>query len=360
MAQSAVRGTEPPAKSAPCLESPLPDTRSPSPSARPPRPLGALRPASPSVGRFAPSPTGRLHLGHARTFLLAWWRARSRDGRILLRLEDLDGSRTTPELCAATLTDLTWLGLDWDGPERLQSTGLERYRAALSSLGPWLYPCVCSRAELRVAQHAPQQGDVEPRYPGTCRDRFPDLAAAEAATGRPPGLRFRVPEGQIPLIDGFAGPFTHDVAAEVGDFLVGRRDGSPAYQLAVVVDDAADGVNEVLRGDDLLPSTPRQYLLQQALALPSPTWFHVPLVVDANGRRLAKRADDLSLAALREGGTDPRAIVAWAARSAGIPGVTAKDRPTPRECLGGFSLGTLPKDPVILDGPTVAGLRAAR
>jgi len=315
----------------------------------------------PVTGRLAPSPTGLLHLGHARSFLLAWWHARSRGGRVLLRLEDLDGPRVRPGMTDAALRDLEWLGLDWDGTPLLQSRGRERFAAAVAQLGAagLTYPCTCTRGDLRAAMSAPQQGEQEPRYPGTCRGRFATLEAAAAATGREPGLRLRVPAGPIALVDGFVGPFCHDVAAEVGDFLICRRDGTPAYQLAVVVDDAASGVTEVVRGDDLLPSTPRQWLLQRALGLPSPAWFHVPLVVDATGRRLAKRADDLGLATLRAGGTDPRAIVAWAARSAGIPGLEPGDRVTAADCVARFDMASVPRAPVRLDPATVAALAGA-
>lgn len=333
----------------------------------PPLAADTARAASPeppprATGRLAPSPTGLLHLGHARSFLLAWWHARSRGGGVLLRLEDLDGPRVKPGMCEAALADLEWLGLDWDGAPLLQSTGRERFADAVARLNEagLTYPCTCTRGDLRAAMSAPQQGDREPRYPGTCRDRFASLAAAAAATGREPGLRLRVPDGPIELVDGCCGPFRHDVSVEVGDFLVCRRDGTPTYQLAVVVDDAATGVTEVVRGDDLLPSTPRQWLLQQALGLPSPTWFHVPLVVDGAGRRLAKRADDLGLATLRAGGTDPRAIVAWAAQSAGIPGVEAGDRVTAAECTPRFSMVAVPRAPVRLEPETIAALAAAR
>jgi len=311
------------------------------------------------VGRLAPSPTGLLHLGHARTFLLAWWNARSQCGRILMRLEDLDGPRVKPDLAAAALRDLEWLGLDWDGPVHVQSDGQERLHRAVDQLVSQgaTYPCVCSRADIRAMQSAPQAGVSESRYPGTCRGRFTSLEEAESATGREAGLRFLVPDGEVRLDDGFFGPHGCDVQKQVGDFLVARRDKTPSYQLAVVVDDAAQSVTEVLRGDDLLSSTPRQWHLQRALGLPHPAWIHVPLVVDDAGRRLAKRCDDLSLSSLREGGTDPRAIVAWAARSAGQrPG----DRTTPREVLHAFDLSAVPHQPVVLSAQDVAALRAAR
>lgn len=315
--------------------------------------------AAAPVGRLAPSPTGKLHLGHARTFLLAWWSVRARGGRILLRMEDLDGPRVKPGMAEAALRDLEWLGLDWDGAPLLQSEGMPELRAAVDRLVErgLAYACVCSRADIRSAQSAPQQGDAELRYPGTCRDRFASLAAAESETGREAALRFRTPAGSVRIVDGFAPPTESDVAREVGDFPIARRDKTPAYQLAVVVDDARQGVTEVLRGDDLLPSTARQMLLQRALELPHPSFVHVPLVVDAEGRRLAKRADDLALAELRAGGTDPRAIVAWAARSSGMQ---VSERVTASEATAVFALERLPRAPVRITDGEVAALREAR
>jgi glutamyl-tRNA synthetase len=311
------------------------------------------------VGRLAPSPTGLLHLGHARTFLVAWWRARSVGGAILMRLEDLDGPRCKPELGDAALRDLEWLGLDWDGPAYVQSSGMERIAAAAARLEQrgLAYACVCSRGDVQRAQSAPQQGVQEPRYPGTCRGRYPSMAAALAQTGKAPGLRLVVQSGRIGVQDALLGSHDFDVEAEVGDFLIAKRDGLPAYQLAVVVDDAAQGVQEVVRGDDLLPSAARQQLLQDALGLPHVRYFHLPLVVDASGRRLAKREDDLSLAELRAGGTDPRAIVAWVARSAGM---TCDARPEARELVRGFSFEGFPRRPVVLGPDELAALRSAR
>lgn len=310
------------------------------------------------VGRLAPSPTGLLHLGHARSFLLAWWHARRQDGRILLRVEDLDGARARPDMVEAAVRDLRWLGLDWDGEPLLQSRGVGRITNALDELVEkgLAYACICSRSDVRSAQSAPQAGDQEPRYPGNCRDRFASAMAARE-TGRPVGLRFRVSEGAIEFHDGIHGSVRCDVSRQVGDFLIGRRDGAPAYQLAVVVDDADQGITEVMRGDDLLASTARQWLLQAALGLPHPAWFHLPLVVDHAGRRLAKRADDLSLAELAAGGTDPRAIVAWAARSAGMQ---VPERVSAGEAICAFDLRKLPREVVRLDAATVQTLRAAR
>lgn len=311
------------------------------------------------VGRLAPSPTGLLHLGHARTFLIAWWRARSVGGRILMRLEDLDGPRVRPEMSEAALRDLAWLGLDWDGPAYVQSAGLAELAAAAERLEQQgqAYACVCSRGDVRAAQSAPQQGDSEPRYPGTCRGKYASAAAALAETGKAAGLRLRVPDGELTVNDELSGACAFDVQGTVGDFLIAKRDRAPAYQLAVVVDDARQGVNEVVRGDDLLESAARQRLLQQALGLPAVRYFHVPLVVDEAGRRLAKRHDDLSLAELRAGGTDARAIVAWAAQSCGL---SCDERTTASDLLPAFSLTTVPRQAVTLAAADIARLRAAR
>ncbi|HEX5100590.1 MAG TPA: tRNA glutamyl-Q(34) synthetase GluQRS [Polyangiaceae bacterium] len=315
-------------------------------------------PDLPLVGRLAPSPTGLLHLGHARTFLFAWWSIRARGGRIVLRIEDLDAGRASPEFRDAALRDLEWLGLDWDGTPSVQTEHLERLESAvvrLLAMGR-AYPCVCSRSDLRTAQSAPHPGDREPRYPGTCRGRFATPADAERESGRAAGIRLKVPAGDVTIRDAVSGIHTLDVQASVGDFLLARRGGAPAYQLAVVVDDAAEGVTEVLRGDDLLPSTFRQWHVQVALGLPHPTWVHVPLVLDATGRRLAKRADSLSLAELRARGADPRAIVRWVADSAGMPGggLVKASELTPH-----FSLERLDRRPVRADGAVLERIVAS-
>lgn len=273
----------------------------------------------------------------------------------MLRLEDLDATRCRPELALGVLSDLEWLGLDWDGPVLLQSERLEALRGAAEHLLQTgsAYPCVCTRADLKSAATAPQRGVEELRYPGTCRGRFLPVALGK----QPCALRLAVPDGAISLVDGIAGHQLFDVAAEVGDFVISNRARLPSYQLAVVVDDAAQGVNEVFRGDDLLPSTPRQMLLQRALGLPEPAWFHVPLVLDAEGRRLAKRADDLSLTTLRQSGVDPRAIIQWVADSAGFD---APERLTCRELCKSFEIGRMSRQPVVLTEQVIGGLARAR
>jgi glutamyl-tRNA synthetase len=307
-------------------------------------------------GRFAPSPTGPLHLGNARTALLAWLAARAGGGGFVMRVEDLDGPRVRPGLEGRILDELAWLGLDWDegpdvggafGPYR-QSERAGMYRAALERLraGGAVYPCFCSRAEIAAASQAPHgPGDEGPRYPGTCRALRPEEVAARAAR-RAPAWRLRVPPGPVAFEDGVHGPCAFDVAAEVGDFVVARADGIAAYQLAVVVDDAAMAIEEVVRGDDLLPSTARQLLLYRALGLAAPRFAHVPLVVGEDGARLAKRHRALSVGELREAGADPAVVVGALAALSGLapPGAALR----PRALVGGFSLARLPRRPAVL------------
>jgi glutamyl-tRNA synthetase len=256
-------------------------------------------------------------------------------------MEDLDAGRVRPGSADQILRDLEWLGLDWDGPVLLQSTRAEAHRAGIAALerAGLVYPCVCTRKEIELAPSAPHENDGTLRYPGTCRARFASREAALRETGRAPALRMRVPEGAVSFHDELFGAQSFAVATQVGDFPITTRDGTPSYQLAVVLDDAAQGVTEVVRGADLLPSTARQILLQRALALPSPRWWHLPLVVDATGERLAKRSDSVSLAALRARDIDPRQITAWAARSCGLE---SPSRPTPSDLLAAFAMARIP------------------
>jgi glutamyl-tRNA synthetase len=303
-----------------------------------------LAAASGYVGRLAPSPTGALHLGNARTFLLAWLAARSAGGTLRLRLEDIDGPRIQAGAAAATLADLRWLGLDWDAEVWEQSQRLPVYAAAVAQLVArgHLYPCVCTRTEIDRAASAPHgPEDDGPVYPGTCSGRFESLEAARAATGREPALRFRVAEAALPFVDGCAGPQAGTLR---GDFVVQKRDGGPAYQLAVVVDDHAQGITEVVRADDLLPSTPRQLALYQALGLQPPEFRHVPLVVGADGRRLAKRHGDTSLRHLRAQGVSAAAVVGWLGWLSGL--VPRGTQCRPHDLLGAFAWARLPRGPV--------------
>jgi glutamyl-tRNA synthetase len=262
----------------------------------------------PYRGRLAPSPTGFLHLGHARTFWTAQVRARARGGVLVLRDEDLDRSRCKPQFVDAMIEDLRWFGFRWDegpdcggpfGPYR-QSERLEFYRVALEKLrlGGRIYPCTCSRKDIQLAASAPNAGDDEPVYPGTCRTK------PQSPTPEPQfNWRFLVPDGEtISFVDGGLGPQTFVAGKDFGDFVVWRQDDVPAYQLAVVVDDAAMQITEVVRGADLLKSTVRQLLLYRALGLEPPAFFHGPLMTDAAGVRLAKRHDALSLRTLRAQG----------------------------------------------------------
>lgn len=305
-------------------------------------------PHEPLIGRLAPSPTGELHLGHARSFLLAWWSIRSRGGRLLLRLEDLDGERSRPEFIEGILTDLTWLGMNWDGEPIVQSEGLAAIRAQLDALigAGRVYPCTCTRREVREAARAPHADGEAGAYAGTCRERFASLEEAEAKTGRRPALRFRVTHEPVRFCDLVLGDVEVNLERKGGDFVVARSDGLPAYQLAVVVDDASSGVTEVLRGEDLKVSCARQALLHDALSLPRPTWAHVPLVHDQFGERLAKRAGSLSLSALREAGIKPSQVVAWAAASSGLPQVANNKSALPEDYLAVFDLRLLPAHPI--------------
>lgn len=310
---------------------------------------------SPSVGRLAPSPTGRLHLGHARSFLIAWWHARSRGGRIVLRLEDLDIERVKPGMVEATIDDLRWLGLDWDGEPYLQSSGIGEINAAATTLVDrgLAYPCICTRKEIQAAAFAPHGEPTDTIYPGTCRGKFKTLAAAERAAGRPAALRFAAPNQRVRIEDGIQGVHEFDVATAMGDFPILRRIGMPAYQLAVVVDDARQEVTEIVRGADLLESCARQWLLQEALGIEHPRWWHVPLVTDDSGRRFAKRSDDVSLARLRADGTDPQRIVAWVARSLGI------EAPAPvraADLVRHFDITRLPRSEVRVAASDLADL----
>jgi glutamyl-tRNA synthetase len=318
----------------------------------------------PYRGRYAPSPTGPLHLGNARTALIAWLHARSAGGEFVMRIEDLDGPRVRPGMEARILDELRWLGLDWDegpdvggaaGPYRQSVLG-ERYAAALERLrGAGLaYPCFCSRAEIAAASHAPHgPSDEGPRYPGTCRELAPEEVARRAAARRP-AWRLRVPEGPVHFDDGLHGAQSFDVGSETGDFVVMRADGIAAYQLAVAVDDAAMGITDVVRGDDLLPSTARQLLVYRALGLAAPRFAHVPLVVGEDGQRLAKRHGSLAVGELRERGADPRAVVGLLATLCALAPEGA--RVSPAELVGRFELSRLPRGPVVLGAASVGAL----
>lgn len=284
-------------------------------------------------GRLAPSPTGFLHLGHARTFWMAQERARANGGTLVLRNEDIDSTRFKLEFVSQMIEDLRWFGFEWqEGPDcggpfgpYHQSGRFHLYRAALEKLrhGGFIYPCTCSRKDVRQAASAPNLGeDDEPIYPGTCRNKSDewrvtsDVNAVPVASSpatrhpsRPANWRFRVPDGEtISFTDANLGPQQFVAGKNFGDFVVWRHDNVPAYQLACVVDDAAMQITEVVRGADLLVSTARQILLYRALGLNPPAFFHCPLMCDESGERLAKRHDALSLRSLRASGKTPESL----------------------------------------------------
>ena len=294
------------------------------------------------VGRLAPTPSGGLHLGNARTFLIAWLSARAAGGRVVLRLDDLDQARVKPGAVDQALADLQWLGLDWDGEPVLQSGRAEAYTVALEKLraAELVYPCRCSRREIELAARAPHADEEGPVYPGTCR-------RGGVNTGRAPAWRFVVPAGLVEFVDVVHGRCTMDVAVASGDFVVFRNDGIAAYQLATVVDDAFQGVTEVVRGDDLLSSTPRQLLLSQALGLTPPRFLHVPLVLDAGGERMAKRRDSTRLAALRAAGVPAARVIGRLAASCGW--AEPSEEILPAGLIGRFDLAKLPRQPVQLN-----------
>lgn len=294
-------------------------------------------------GRFAPSPTGPLHVGNLRTALLAWLFARSAGARFLVRVEDLDRSRVRPGVEEAQLADLRLLGLDWDGPIVRQSERSGFYEEAIVRLDAEgrLYPCYCTRAEIRAAVSAPHGISVADRYPGTCRDLTAAQRAEKEAAGRPPALRVRAGDVRIMFEDRLLGGF-EDV---VDDFVVRRNDGAPAYQLAVVVDDAAQGIGEVVRGADLVDSTPRQILLARLLDLPVLRYAHVPLVLGPDGQRLAKRHGAVTLADRAAAGEGPREVLAWMARSLGLAG--PEETITLEGMLARFDPARLPKEPTV-------------
>ncbi len=307
------------------------------------------------VGRLAPSPTGAQHLGNARTYLAAWLSARSAGGRVLLRVEDIDSPRVKPGAAARALADLRWLGLDWDGEPVVQTDRLPLYEVALERLKQLglVYPCTCTRSDVAAAASAPHAEHEGPTYPGTCAARTPADAAALAAAGVPFAWRFRVADSP-PFTDRFRGATAIDLRAAGGDFVVWKVAGTPAYQLAVVADDAAQGVTEVIRGDDLVPSTPRQLLLYAAVGAAPPSFAHLPLVVGADGRRLAKRHGDTRLAALRDAGVKPEAVVgllAWSCGWLSEPAPVA-----PRDLLPRFRLDAIPPRPFVLTPELLRGV----
>ncbi|MDP2847511.1 MAG: tRNA glutamyl-Q(34) synthetase GluQRS [Humidesulfovibrio sp.] len=325
-------------------------------------------------GRLAPSPTGLMHLGNAWSFLLAWLAARAAGGQVVLRLEDIDPERSRREFADDILRDLRWLGLDWDeGPDAPGPVGpyeqglrLERYAAALDELtsAGRIYPCFCTRKELRQlasAPHAPQgkaaglAGDGSPAYPGACRELSVQDCAELLRQGRRPALRLRCDDTAIGFDDLVAGQQHMTLAECGGDFAVRRSDGVFAYQLAVVLDDIAMGITQVVRGDDILTSTPRQIFLYRLLGAQPPQYAHLPLVLDHEGERLAKRHQSLTLAELREAGVPAQAITGYLAWRAGL---LDSPRPcVPQDLVNGFAFASIPAAAVRLPGDIARVLR---
>lgn len=284
-------------------------------------------------GRFAPSPTGDLHVGNLRTALLAWLFARSAGARFLVRMEDLDTGRVRPGAEERQLADLAALGLDWDGPVVRQSERGELYAEAIARLegAGHLYECFCTRAEIRAAASAPHGPLPEGAYPGTCLRLTAAERAERRASGRDPALRVRAAAARVAFEDRVLGR----VEAVVDDFVVRRNDGAVAYNLAVVVDDAAQGVGEVVRGDDLAETTPRQLFLARLLGLEEPAHAHVPLVLGPDGARLAKRHGAVTLRELAAADA-----LRWMERSLGLP-----EAGDPRELVAVFDPSALPRGP---------------
>lgn len=305
------------------------------------RTMSALSTTPLTRGRYAPSPTGDLHMGNLRTALLAWLFSRMQGGQFVLRIEDLDRPRTRPGATERMLADMRWLGLDWDeGPDYggpytpyTQSERTEIYWHYLKQLQErgLVYPCYCSRAEIAQAASAPQQGEDSPRYPGTCRHLSKVQRHAYEARGRRPSLRLRVDDERvISFTDEIAGSVTQHVQQAVGDFILYRADGIFAYQFAVVIDDALMHINQVVRGVDLLSSTARQILLYEILGFPVPRFAHVPLMLDELGKRMAKRAQSMGLEPRRAAGLSPAQVAGQLAASCGL---LASAEPIPPKVL---------------------------
>ena len=297
-------------------------------------------------GRFAPSPSGRMHLGNVFSAMLAWLSAKSKGGKIVLRVEDLDPARSKPAFVDAILDDLRWLGLDWDERAEDQSRRGEVYEAALERLGKMglLYPCYCSRDQLHAAS-APHASDGRIIYAGTCR-----ALSAEQRALRPPTrcLRVRAPEETICFTDGLQGLQSLALQEEWGDFIVRRADGVAAYQLAVVVDDAACGVTEVVRGRDLLSSTPVQLWLYRVLGLTPPSFVHVPMLLSTDGRRLSKRDRDLDLGELRKA-WPPEKVIGLLAWRCGL--IDRWEPLSPRELAADFDWNRVRRDDIVMTLP---------
>ncbi len=293
------------------------------------------------VGRFAPTPSGRMHLGNVFAALLAWLSVRSKNGKMILRMEDLDTQRTDGEKAALIRQDLTWLGLDWDEETTPQSLRGDTYRKYFNLLKEkdLLYPCYCTRSQLHSV-NAPHLSDGTYVYPGTCRNL---TQTQRDAFARPPAWRVKVPDRQWNVEDWVQGHYEENLATDCGDFVVRRGDGAWVYQLAVTVDDGESGVTEVVRGMDLLSSAPRQMYLQELFGFSHPAYAHVPMLMSADGRRLSKRDQDMDLGVLRQKVT-PEQLLGALACAAGL--IDRKTSISARELVGEFSWQKIPKMPI--------------
>ncbi|MBX3730662.1 MAG: tRNA glutamyl-Q(34) synthetase GluQRS [Candidatus Sumerlaeia bacterium] len=311
------------------------------------------------VGRYAPSPTGTLHLGNLRTALAAWAFTRSRGGRFLLRIEDIDTPRLRPECEALQLRDLRLLGIEWDDEPIRQSTRADLYEQACADLlrNALAYPCFCSRKDIRNALSAPHADEHSGAYPGTCRALTGEEIARRRSEGRPSSLRLHTVSAPVTFHDAFRGEEFLPLDAHGGDFVIRRADGLHAYQLACALDDALSGVTEVLRGDDLLDSGSRQRWLLGCLGLSAPAYYHIPLMHGADGRRLSKRAGDEDLSALLDAGHDPdgvRSYLAWTLGQCELG-----ERLGPAELLARFRLDRIPRAPAVFDPAALDRFKAA-
>ena len=300
-----------------------------------------------TAGRYAPSPSGRMHLGNLMCCLLAWLSAKSKGGQVLLRIEDLDTMRCPRVYADAIVDDLAWLGLAADGPtptvyQSERSEIYQQYYDILLKKG-LVYPCFCSRSQLHAAS-APHRSDGQVVYAGTCRG-LSDAEVARRSLTRAPAFRVQVPDEEIAFTDGHLGRYAENLARDCGDFYLRRADGVFAYQLAVVVDDALMGVTEVVRGSDLLSSTPRQLWLYRELGLTAPQFYHLPLLLAPDGRRLSKRDGDQSLENLRARYT-PQEIIGKLAYVCGLQDTPAPA--SPQELVPGFSWDKVPKQDILL------------
>lgn len=312
--------------------------------------------ATPVRGRLAPSPTGHMHLGNAWSFLLAWLGVRGANGTLVLRMEDIDPDRSRQHFADDLMRDLAWLGLHWDeGPDNggphgpyVQSQRTQHYLAAIEHLAAagHVYPCYCTRKELRQLAGAPHVGDAGASYPGTCSNLTPQQQQQKERAGRRPSLRLRCPQHTYTICDQILGEQQLSLSHAGGDFAIRRSDGVFAYQLAVVVDDGAMGITQVVRGNDILISTPRQLLLATYLGLPHPNYAHVPLLLDASGERLAKRHASLTIAQLRQEGIPASHITGFLGYLAGF--IPQPQPASPEDLIPHFSWQKLPRTDIRL------------